>query len=158
MNCYATRKTTIRKPNKNLNWARSKTDPRGQRTLIVADSSFIVESLIKNKELLADQQIITPELITHEVTNAIWKHEHILKDIANGKQYISIFYGLMETGKAKTLNPNEELRQQTYSIAKRQGITIYDAVFVSLAIKLGLPLKSYDRVQIRALETENSHR
>jgi predicted nucleic acid-binding protein len=101
---------------------------------------------------------VAPELIAYEVTNAIWKHEHLLKDIENGKQYISIFYGLMEAGKIKILNTNEELMQQSYSIAKRQGITVYDAVFISLAIKLGLTLKSYDRFQIRALKSENSHR
>jgi predicted nucleic acid-binding protein len=99
---------------------------------------------------------VAPELVGYEVTNAIWKHEHLLKDLENGKPYISIFYGLVEAGKIKILTPNEELMQKSYLIAKRQGITIYDAVFVSLAIKLGLPLKSYDRVQIRALESENS--
>ncbi len=62
----------------------------------------------------------------------------------------------MEAGKIKTLIPNEELMQESYSIAKRQGITLYDAVFVSLAIKLGLTLKSYDKVQIRALKSENN--
>jgi predicted nucleic acid-binding protein len=60
----------------------------------------------------------------------------------------------MEAGKIKTLTPNEELMQESYSIAKRQGITLYDAVFVSLAIKLKLTLKSYDKVQIRALKSE----
>jgi predicted nucleic acid-binding protein len=99
---------------------------------------------------------VAPELVAYEVTNAIWKHEHLLKDVENGKQYVSIFYGLMEAGKIKTLIPNEELMQESYSIAKRQGITLYDAVFVSLAIKLGLTLKSYDKVQIRALRAENS--
>ena len=99
---------------------------------------------------------MAPELVAYEVTNAIWKHEHLLKDIDNGKQYLSIFYGLMEAGKIKILTPNEELMQESYSIAKRQGITLYDAVFVSLAIKLGLILKSYDKVQIRALKSEKS--
>ncbi len=99
---------------------------------------------------------MAPELVAYEVTNAIWKHEHLLKDVENGEQYVSIFYGLMEAGKIKILTPNEELMQESYSIAKRQGITVYDAVFVSLAIKLGLTLKSYDRAQIRALKSENS--
>lgn len=101
---------------------------------------------------------MAPELVAYEVTNAIWKHEHLLKDLENGKPYISIFYGLIEAGKIKILTPNEELMQESYSIAKRQGITVYDAVFVSLAIKLELILKSYDRVQIRALKSENSSR
>ncbi len=100
---------------------------------------------------------MAPELVAYEVTNAIWKHEHLLKDLENGKPYISIFYGLVEAGKIKILTPNEEVMQKSYLIAKRQGITIYDAVFVSLAIELALPLKSYDKVQIRALESENSH-
>lgn len=101
---------------------------------------------------------MAPELVVYEVTNAIWKHEHLLKDVENGKLYVSIFYGLIEAGKIKILTPNEELMQESYSIAKRQGITVYDAVFVSLAIKLGLTLKSYDKVQIRSLESENSRR
>ena len=126
--------------------------------MIVADSSFIVEGLLKNKELLANDQIVAPEIVAYEVTNAIWKHEHLLKDLENGKLYVSIFYGLVEAGKIKILTANEELMQKSYLIAKRQGITIYDAVFVSLAIKLGLALKSYDKIQIRALKSENSHR
>ncbi len=105
--------------------------------------------------MLANDQIVAPELVAYEVTNAIWKHEHLLKDIENGKPYVSIFYGLVEAGKIKILTLNEELMQKSYLIAKRQAITIYDAVFVSLAIKLGLSLKSYDKVQIQALQSEN---
>jgi len=101
---------------------------------------------------------VAPELVAYEVTNAIWKHEHLLKDLENGKPYVSIFYGLIEAGKIKIITPNEELMQESYSIAKRQGITVYDAVFVSLAIKLGLTLKGYDKLQIRALKSENNRR
>ncbi len=79
-----------------------------------------------------------------------------MKDLENGQGYLSIFYGLIEAGKIKILTLNDELMQKSYLIAKRQRITIYDAVFVSISIKLGLPLKSYDKVQIRALESENS--
>jgi predicted nucleic acid-binding protein len=69
---------------------------------------------------------VAPELVVYEVTNAIWKHEHLLKDLENGKLYVSIFYGLLEAGKIKILTPNEELMQKSYLIAKSQGITIYD--------------------------------
>jgi predicted nucleic acid-binding protein len=99
---------------------------------------------------------VAPELVAYEVTNAVWKHEHLLKDLENGQPYVSIFYGLIEAGKITLLSPNEELMLESYSIAKRQGITLYDAVFVSLAIKLGVTLKSYDKIQIRALKSENS--
>ena len=125
--------------------------------MIVADSSYIVEGLLKNKKLLSDDQIVTPELVVYEVTNAIWKHENLLKDLENGKPYLSIFYGLIEAGAITILSPNERLMQESYSVAKRNGITVYDAVFVSLAIKLGLALRTYDRVQIRAFKSENKH-
>lgn len=123
--------------------------------MIVADSSFIVEGLLKDKKLFADDQIIAPELAIYEVTNAIWKHEHLLKDLENGRPYLSIFFSLIQAGKITVLSPNESLMQESYSIAERNRITVYDAVFISLAIKLGLTLRSYDRVQTQALQFEN---
>jgi predicted nucleic acid-binding protein len=114
--------------------------------------------LLKNKKLLSDDEIVAPELVIYEVINAVWKHEHLLRDLENGKPYVSIFYGLIEAGKINILSPNESLMQESYSIAKRNAITVYDAVFVSLAIKLDLALRSYDRVQIRALKSENNHK
>ena len=123
--------------------------------MIVADSSYIVEGLLKNKKLLSDDQIVAPELVLYEVSNAIWKHEHLLKDLENGKPYLSIFFGLIEAGTIAILSPNEGLMQDSYSVAKRNGITVYDAVFVSLAIKLGLALRTYDKIQIRAHKSES---
>jgi len=113
--------------------------------------------LLKNEKLLSNDQTVAPELVVYEVTNAIWKHEHLLKDLKNGKPYISIFYGLIEAGRIKILSPNESIMQESYSIAKRNNITVYDAVFVSLAIRLDLALGSYDRVIIRAFKYENNH-
>ena len=37
-----------------------------------------------------------------------------------------------------------------YSIARRNGITIYDAIFICLAIDLGMNLKTFDKIQARA--------
>jgi predicted nucleic acid-binding protein len=125
--------------------------------VIVADSSYIVEGLLKNKKLLSDDQIVAPELVVYEVANVAWKHENLLKDLENGETYLSIFYGLIEAGTITILSPNERLMQESYLVAKRNGITVYDAVFVSLAINLGLALRTYDREQIRALKSENKH-
>lgn len=92
----------------------------------------------------------------YEVTNAIWKHEHLLKDLENGKPYLTVFFGLIEAGRITPLSPNENLIQESYLVAQRNGITIYDAVFISLAIKLRSTLKSFDRVQTRALKSETN--
>jgi predicted nucleic acid-binding protein len=111
-----------------------------------------VEALLKNKSLLSEENIVAPEIILYEVANSVWKHEHLLKDLENGKLYISIFYGLVKAGKITVLSPNESLMQDAYVTAKKNGITIYDAVFVCMAVKLGLPLKTFDKAQAQALK------
>ena len=113
-----------------------------------------MEGLLKKKELLSKDQIVAPELVLYEVANAVWKHEHLLKDLENGERYLSIFYGLIDAGKIYVIPPSESLMQESYSIAKRNGITLYDAIFIHLAIKLGLTLKTFDIAQTRILKTE----
>jgi predicted nucleic acid-binding protein len=108
--------------------------------------------LLKHSALLSEDQIIAPELILYEVTNSIWKHEHLLKDLKNGKEYLSIFYDLIEASKITILSPNEKLMQEAYEIAKDNHITLYDALFIALAIKLGLTLKTFDNAQAKALK------
>jgi predicted nucleic acid-binding protein len=113
-----------------------------------------VEGLLINKELLSKDQIIAPELIIYEVANALWKREYIIKDLQNGKLHLSFFYNLISAGKITVVFPSEDLMQDSYLIAKRNGITTYDAIFVCLAIKLGLTLKTFDKIQSRALKSE----
>jgi predicted nucleic acid-binding protein len=45
-----------------------------------------------------------------------------------------------------------------YSIARKHGITIYDAIFICLAIDFGIALKTFDKIQARALESEREKR
>ena len=122
--------------------------------MIVADSSYIVEGLLKNKNLLAEDNMVAPDLVLYEVANALWKHEHLLKDLENGKPYLSIFYDLIASGKITVLFPSEDLMHQSFSIAKASGTTIYDALFISLAIELGLKLKTFDTVQAKVFKNQ----
>ena len=82
--------------------------------------------------MLANEQIVTPDVAVYEVANAVWKRENLLKNLENGLQYIVIFFGFIESGKIVVLPSNENLLQESYKIAKRSGITLYDAVFVGL--------------------------
>ena len=76
----------------------------------VADSSFIVEGLLKKKELLEEDFLITVDLAVHEVLNAIWKHQFLLKDLNDGPAYVSILFGLIESGRIRVIRPSPELR------------------------------------------------
>jgi predicted nucleic acid-binding protein len=113
-----------------------------------------VEGLVSNKELLSKDQMIVPELIVYEVANALWKQEYLLKRLKNGQLYLSSLYDLIDTGKITVIFPDESLMKEAYLMAKQKGITTYDAIFVCLAVKLGLTLKTLDRKQSQALETE----
>ncbi len=99
--------------------------------------------------------MVAPELVVYEVANTIWKHEHILRDLEDGESYLSLFYGLLNSGRITTLSPSADLMRESYAIAGRNRIPIYDAVFISLALKLGVDLRTYDRVQKRALNAES---
>jgi predicted nucleic acid-binding protein len=105
--------------------------------------------------LLANEQIVAPDVAVYEVANAIWKRETLLKNLENGLQYIVILFGLIESGKIAVMPSNQKLLQESYKIAKRSGITLYDAVFVALALEFGLPLKTFDKAQIRAFKLES---
>ncbi len=125
--------------------------------VIVADTSYIVEGLLSNKELFLRDQIIAPELIIYETANTIWKHENLLKSLQNGELYLSVLFGLIDSGKITIVSPDENLMQDAYLAAKRMDITPYDAVFVCLALKLGLILKTLDRKQSKAYEDEKEN-
>ena len=115
--------------------------------MIVADSSYIIEGLLKKSSLLKDKEIITPELAFYEVTNAIWKHEVILKDIKNGKAFLNIFNELVLNQTIKLIRPDNNIIQKAYTLATKKNIAFYDTIFVALAQDLGLELKTYDKKQ-----------
>jgi predicted nucleic acid-binding protein len=104
--------------------------------------------------LLEDDQIVLPELVLYETANSIWKHEYVLKDLKDGPAYLSILYGLIDAGAILVLTPNEQLMEKTYAIAGRHRISVYDSVFVSLALELGIGLKTFDGNQTRVMKSE----
>jgi len=115
--------------------------------LIVADSSFIIEGLLRKKRLLEEDTILTLDLALYEVTNSIWKHHYILKDLEDGLPYLSIFFGLIDAGTIRMVSPTDEIMKQSYLLATRNKLSIYDTAFVSLALKSGLELKTFDKQQ-----------
>ncbi len=117
-----------------------------------------MELLLRKNELLSEDSIIAPDFMVYEVANALWRHEHLLKDLADGKPHISALWGLIDSGKIALISPNERLTLMAYSMARRNSITIYDAIFICLAIDLGITLKTFDKIQARVLESERDKR
>lgn len=111
------------------------------------DSSYLVEGLIENKELLDGEFLITLDLAIYEVTNVIWKHEFLLKDIKDGSEYLSILQGLIESGALQLLHVSTDGLKIAYSIAAENKRTVYEAAFVSLALELNVELSTFDKSQ-----------
>lgn len=49
--------------------------------MIVADSSYITEGLLRESSLLDDQVLCAPDYAFYEVINAIWKHQVLLNRV-----------------------------------------------------------------------------
>ncbi len=122
--------------------------------MIVADSSFLVEGLLKNQELLEEDVILTVDLAVYEVANSIWKHQYLLKDLKDGLRYLSVFYELFETNKIRAIHPNQELIGRSYAVAARNKLSVYDSVFIALALEIGSGLKTFDVQQAAILQRE----
>ena len=115
-----------------------------------------MKAILEDTNLFTKQKIVAPDIVVYEVANAIWKQEHLMNILKEGEQYIAIFLGLIKSGNITILSPNEPLIQDSYAIAKRNNITVYDAVFIALAIKLDSKLGSLDKIQTQIYKKEKN--
>jgi predicted nucleic acid-binding protein len=122
--------------------------------LKVADSSYLVEGLLRRKELLEQDDLITVDLALYEAVNAVWKHQFLIKDLGDGVPYVSILYGLVESGRIRVVRPGEELMKHGYSLAAGSHRSIYDAIFIALALELSSDLATFDKRQAELLRKE----
>lgn len=122
--------------------------------MIVADSSFLVHGLLRDARLLATDSMITLDLALHEVANSIWKHEHIIKDVKDGIDFINMMIDLIDSRAITVITPNKKLVRKAYDIAAKYKTSFYDCVFIALAIETGTRLKTMDVKQEEILKTE----
>jgi predicted nucleic acid-binding protein len=115
--------------------------------LKVADSSFLVEGLLKKKELFEEDFLVTADLAVYETTNSVWKHQCLLKDLNDGASYVSILFGLIESGKIRIIHPGKELMEKAYSLAVKNRRSVYDTIFIVLAQELDVELVTFDKRQ-----------
>ncbi len=125
--------------------------------MIVADTSYLVQGLLRDAGLL-QEDILSPELALYEVANTAWKHEFILRDLQNSWQYIEVFLQLVGDEKVLLITPNRKILQETHALSAKYRTSAYDTVFVALALHLGLELKTFDDAQARIFSKEIGQR
>ncbi len=124
--------------------------------MIVADSSFLVHGLLKDRNVLESDSIITLDLALHEVVNSIWKHQYIIKDIRQGYDFVNVVFDMIDSNAITLVRPDRKLVETAYSIAAKHKTSFYDCIFIALAIEAGLALKTMDGQQAKILKAERS--
>jgi predicted nucleic acid-binding protein len=120
----------------------------------VADSSFLIEGLLRNADLLENETLIAPDLALYEVVNTLWKHEILTRDLKDAAVRIDLFADLIANQKVELLRPDRKLLIKAYALSVKHKIPTYDTVFVALALRLGLELKTFDTRQSMMLSQE----
>jgi len=126
--------------------------------LIVADSSYLVERLIERRGDWGTEDLVSPDLAVPEVVNAVLIQERILHTLSDGRPYIESLFGAVDSAALQLVKVTESLVEEAYEIAMRNGQAIYDCIFVALALKYGVPLKTNDRRQAKVFADELSTR
>ena len=117
----------------------------------VADSSYLVEGLLREASLLENETFVAPDLSLYEVVNTLWKHEIVLRDLSDSSTRIRLFLELISTETIRLVRPDRRLIHQAYSLSVEHRLPIYDMIFVALALELGLELKTFDSKQSKIL-------
>ena len=120
----------------------------------VADSSYLIEGILRDAALFENETLVAPDLALYEVVNTIWKHETILKDLSESSVRIRLFLELISNETVQLVRPDGALLDEAYSLSVKHRLPIYDMIFVALSSALGLELKTFDFRQSKILAKE----
>lgn len=93
-------------------------------------------------------QMHAPELFVAETGNAIWKH--IRRGLRTLDDGMEMFRSVMEM--PIELHRHRDLMTTAMDLALRRGVSVYDALYVAVALKQLLPLFTADRRLAAAAE------
>lgn len=116
-------------------------------TIIVADSGYIIEGLLKDKSLLEGYEIFSPDYGLYEVLNAIWKHQVLLKQVRDSTMILATLFDLITAERVRFMALEEETIRNAYELAVKTKMPVYDTVFIALARELGVELRTFDKKQ-----------
>jgi len=122
--------------------------------LKVADSSYLIEGILRDAALLENEAFVCPDLALYEVVNALWRHEALLHDIKDAQERIDLLSDLVSNERVQLVRPDRKLLYQTYALSVKHGMTIYDSVFLAVALQLKMELATFDAKQSIILSEE----
>ncbi len=118
---------------------------------LVIDSSAAISYILKEKGwkdiekvLLEYDFLFSTKLLIKESLNAIWKRKYLIKDLENDKEVIRRLFLLI---KIINFYKQSKLYKKAYKISSKYNITIYDSLFLALALKIRGDLLTRDKKQ-----------
>lgn len=99
---------------------------------------------------------VAPDHVIKEAANAIWRATRtgILSDEESKKAFSLL---LRMVGRNLVLEPELNYLEGAFTLSITYGITVYDALYVALALKRNLPLLTLDEKQKRVAATLGIH-
>jgi predicted nucleic acid-binding protein len=85
--------------------------------------------------------------IVKEFYNAVWKAAYLLKtlDYESARKVLELFNSYIENN--LILEPEEKYIDKALNIALEKGITVYDSLYIALALDKKTPLLTLDKKQ-----------
>lgn len=110
---------------------------------MLVDASALV-NIVKRAEMSKLREAITLDLALYEALNAVWKEHSKLKkiDLETALNFATL---IQKTFNIIDKTSIEGMEEETFNTACKHKLTIYDASYVSLALKKGLTLVTDDK-------------
>lgn len=124
--------------------------------MIAADSSVLAKYLLREDgwefiRKYLEEGCATLDLAFKEVANALWKR--VAKGELNTEYAVKVLSALVKLDLVKTID-QKTLLPEAFMIAAKHRITVYDALFITLAKKVEAPLLTADKTQAKTGEKE----
>jgi len=119
--------------------------------VIVVDASALIAFFFREEgwENLAKYmaRTVSVDLAIKEFYNALWKAVYLQRRISasEAKEIISLLKTYIE--KNMELRDETDYMDKAFEIALSRGITVYDALYVALAVEENIPLLTLDKKQ-----------
>lgn len=122
----------------------------------MGDSSLVVDGLLEAGSEFTGEPILVPDIAVAEVVNALFVQERVLHHIEDGRPYLDRLFQVVDAEVVQVVASSRDTVLDAYRIAARNGGAVYDCLFVALALRLGLPLKTRDKRQAAIMDRERS--
>ena len=94
-----------------------------------------------------DAELLAPDIYVAEVSNVLWKRTHLTGDLLadDAREALDSLVAALPA-----LVPSPVLASQALELALAFGRSLYDCLYVALALRAGCPLVTADRRLVRA--------